>query len=703
MSMLFNEDSRVKISSMNFFTKKEFELLDRYKGKTCDRTIPEFANVYNVLSNAYTKVEEWANLIKDSLVKDGVIRIRKKPTSQASKFDGYLWAKIYPTKTDLDDKWLAITVGLDDDFHFDLKIDTVGLKNHQDLRKSYEKYRGDFYNSEIVIRYSFDEIADWDELIRKSTEAIIKLTKLYPEVKALKSDIETKISMDTLDEKEAFNTKTPVNQILYGPPGTGKTYSLQKDFFPKYTSKETLITKDHFFRSIISECSWWQVIAIALLDLKKAKVADIKNHLWVKQKTELSTTESVSPILWAQLQSHTIEDCEYVKVRSRQSPAIFSKTKDSYWEILEEEVKEQVPELFDYIDKVKNFDPDPDKIIKRYEFTTFHQSFSYEDFIEGIKPVMISDKDIASELQYRIEDGVFKKLCNDARKDLNNRYAIFIDEINRGNVSQIFGELITLIEPDKREGQPNEMFVQLPYSKKEFSVPPNLDIYGTMNTADRSVEALDTALRRRFSFVEMMPRPELLSPSAMYCRLLWKYEKVDWEDTEYKNKEKELFDFFGGELHEKRKGIWKNMKKEKNPSELSYFDGYKFTEINLQSILETINQRIETLIDRDHIIGHSYFMDIHSLEELTFVFKDKVIPLLQEYFYGDYGKIGLVLGKGFVGYIKPKEDLFPTFEYQGRDQLNEGYYKLIPIDENFKIKEAIDTLLNVKNKATNKN
>src|SRR5690606_6254361 len=146
----------------------------------------------------------------------------------------------------------------------------------------------------------------------------------------------------------------------------------------------------------------------------------------------------------------------------------------------------------------------------RYEFVTFHQSYTYEDFVEGIKPVMIEDIEEQDNLKYEIKSGIFKELCKRAENDPNNEYALFIDEINRGNVSQIFGELITLIEHDKRKGEKNELTLTLPYSRNLFSVPKNLFIIGTMNTADRSVEALDTALRRRFSFTEMPPKPELI-------------------------------------------------------------------------------------------------------------------------------------------------------------------------------------------------
>lgn len=426
----------------------------------------------------------------------------------------------------------------------------------------------------------------------------------------------------------------PVNQILYGPPGTGKTYTLKKDYFHKYTSKESSITKEMYFESVVKECSWWQVIAIALLELKKAKVSAIFDHAWVKEKARISDSKTIRPTLWGQLQSHTIPDCEFVNVKTRQTPYIFNKTRDSYWEIIEAEVKEQVPELYDLIESVNNFKPTADNEIKRYKFTTFHQSFSYEDFIEGIKPIIPQEGEEPSDLNYIIQSGVFKQLCTDAQNDPDNQYAIFIDEINRGNVSNIFGELITLIEPDKRQGAPNEIPAILPYSKKRFTVPRNVDIYGTMNTADRSVEALDTALRRRFSFIEMMPDIKVIE-----------HEKVG--------------------------------------------------DIKLSNVLQTMNDRIELLVDRDHTIGHSYFINVNSKKALVEAFKSRIIPLLQEYFYGDYGKIGLVLGKGFIEKKNNSDKEFASFDYEGQNDFITPTFTLKRIDET-SIIEAVKLLLNEK-------
>ncbi len=424
------------------------------------------------------------------------------------------------------------------------------------------------------------------------------------------------------------------NQILYGPPGTGKTYYLKNKLFDKYTSKQTSITAAQNFENVVSNCSWWQVIAIALLDLGTSKVSTIFEHKWVQKKASLSNSKTIRPTLWGQLQSHTINECEHVNVTSRQQPLLFNKTADSYWEILENEVEELVPELYDLKDSVDNYNPDPDTIIKHYDFVTFHQSFAYEDFIEGIKPVLPESEESVADLGYKIEDGVFKKLCDKAKNDPDNRYAIFIDEINRGNVSAIFGELITLIEIDKRKDAKNEMSIKLPYSKKEFSVPSNIDIYGTMNTADRSVEALDTALRRRFEFKEMMPDYSVLE--------------------------------------------------EKEVEELKFSD-----------VLETINQRIELLIDRDHAIGHSYFINVTSTKELANAFNNKIVPLLQEYFYGDYGKIGLVLGKGFVEKIKNDKIDFANFDYENANDFKIASFNLIKVDENNVI-DAVTELLGKK-------
>lgn len=256
----------------------------------------------------------------------------------------------------------------------------------------------------------------------------------------------------------------------------------------------------------------------------------------------------------------------------------------------------------------------------RIVFVTFHQSMSYEDFIEGIKP-----KTESGEITYEVKNGIFKELCAKAKEDKSQNYVIIIDEINRGNVANIFGELISLIEDDKRCGASEELCAELPYSHDIFSVPKNVYIIGTMNTADRSVEALDSALRRRFTFKEMMPKSELVPE-----------------------------------------------------------------ENKVRSIFKIINQRIEVLKDREHQIGHSYFMGVNSEEGLKAVIYDKIIPLLQEYFYGDYEKIQLVLGEGFVK--KDSASVKFAGDKSGDFEVSE-VYRIVPKDE-CKMETAVKKLLN---------
>lgn len=223
------------------------------------------------------------------------------------------------------------------------------------------------------------------------------------------------------------------------------------------------------------------------------------------------------------------------------------------------------------------------------EFVTFHQSYGYEEFVEGIRAETEN-----GNVNYKIKAGIFKEICEEAKKEKEKKFLLIIDEINRGNISKIFGELITLIESSKRAGESEEIFLKLPYSGDTFSVPNNLYILGTMNTSDRSIALLDTALRRRFRFVEMMPNAEIL-------------QKIDGVD--------------------------------------------------LKKLLIAINDRIERLYDREHTIGHAFFFKCETLNDLRDVFEHEILPLLQEYFYDDWEKINRVLNRnGFLSVEKWTDD-----------------------------------------------
>lgn len=240
----------------------------------------------------------------------------------------------------------------------------------------------------------------------------------------------------------------------------------------------------------------------------------------------------------------------------------------------------------------------------------------------------VYEKAFSQQTIYKLNSNWIKKeffvssASSQIDRDNVPNFVLVIDEINRGNVSQIFGELITLIEEDKRTSKDEELVVTLPYSKENFSVPPNLYILGTMNTADRSVEALDTALRRRFSFIEMLPEPSILSQFGELSDTMGKLEEVD---------------------------------------------------IDLVEVLKTINYRIEKLLDKDHLIGHAYFMKVDSVQKLKSIFHDSIVPLLQEYFFGDYSKIGLILGKDFFQEVLTDQHpstTFADFYHEAIDDLN---------------------------------
>ena len=263
----------------------------------------------------------------------------------------------------------------------------------------------------------------------------------------------------------------------------------------------------------------------------------------------------------------------------------------------------------------------------RIEMVTFHQNTTYEDFVEGIRPVLAEPRSRdaerspgrkhAGDVQYEMSRGVFRRIAERAEANPDKRYVLIIDEINRGNIARIFGELITLIEDSKRIGQHDEARVTLPGSKADFGVPANLHVLGTMNTADRSIALLDTALRRRFAFVEMMPDP---SHSDIATDL----------------------------------------------------DG-----IDCGKLLDAMNRRIAVLLDREHQIGHTYFLRVNTLPALASTFRNRIMPLLQEYFYDDWEKIQAVLrDNGFVVKSKPPEDLVK----RGLVDPDRNVYDLAPTD-----------------------
>lgn len=430
------------------------------------------------------------------------------------------------------------------------------------------------------------------------------------------------------------------NTIFYGPPGTGKTYRAQM-LMDSYRTTPTLATKS-LTNTELDALRWHEIIALALHSFKKpTSVPDLEKHPYIVYRYSRSSgSTDLNNILWRNLQDHTVESSKTVRTAVRRAPFLFDKDSEKRWFL-----PNSLPDDIAALAPTKRTS-DVGSSQENLEFTTFHQSFSYEDFVEGIRPTLLDDTSEATDLGYTLTDGIFKyaasraialagflgplaKFCeltqDERRRRLKDapRYALFIDEINRGNVSRIFGELITLIEPDKRLGAEHEIIVTLPGSRQRFGVPSNLDIIATMNSADRSVEALDTALRRRFAFVEVRPDPELLK-----------------------------FEFEGG--------------------------------VHAGKLLAAINSRIHRLYDRDHQIGHAYFIDSpRTMAALRQIFAVRILPLLQEYFFGDWTKIGLILGDRWVRTRKGDSVKFARFDHDSADDYEDRVIvELIdPLDE----------------------
>ena len=399
--------------------------------------------------------------------------------------------------------------------------------------------------------------------------------------------------------------------ILQGPPGTGKTYALMQLLDSHYKSKAVSVAdpewRSQFIADKIAGLKWWEGIAAALYDLgKRAKVPDIAQHPFVQAIASSKNRNSgIKQTLWGTLQSHTVESSITVNTKKRMNPDIFDKGSDSVWKFAGDwqDVCSDVIALVDQF----NASPADDATVQRYSFVTFHQSYGYEEFVEGLRPVLNGDGE-TDNIAYEIRAGAFKELCHKARQTPGQRFAMVIDEINRGNISKIFGELITLIEPDKRDplnGNVPPLELALAYSGEKFSVPANVDIIGTMNTADRSLALLDTALRRRFDFVPLLPDV--------------REQEVEGEPNSAP---------LAGLIVSTNGGV-----------------------IDVRQMLMRINERIEVLYDRDHCIGHAYFTQLKNVDDgdkrftmLEAIFCNRIIPLLEEYFFEDWRKIRLVLG-----------------------------------------------------------
>ena len=486
--------------------------------------------------------------------------------------------------------WL-ITKSVEVPFQF--IVGTVDRLTPQEWKQIYQAYLS-AYPDDLELKNSLSKL----ESLMNSTEIL----EMQPEQQPVPQEVKqlTKIAKRTR------------NIILYGPPGTGKTYWVKR--FAEFFLTEQLqvpVSPELRRQEILQGLNWYEVIALTLYLHRQKKqffrASELGDEPLINEYWKLTATKKLDNMIQAMLQSHTDPSVETVLYTNRRSPFLFEKNNQKQWWLTkagQEYVEENLSEQLQEIQNPKQTTPDLSKYIK---IVTFHQSFAYEEFIEGLKPIT----DEEGQVRYEVIDGVFKSICKQAELDPKHRYLLIIDEINRANIAKVIGELITLIEDDKRVGKRNELTVILPYSGQKFGVPSNLYILGTMNTADRSIALLDIAIRRRFAFVELMPNPSLL----------------------------------------KSKDI----------------DG-----VQLEKLLMQLNHRIIALLSHDYQIGHSYFIDVNDIEDLHFTWYHRVIPLLQEYFYSDGQRLQALIGEDFLQPVevdsathKALKDLYePDLKYE---------------------------------------
>ncbi|EEO8634368.1 AAA domain-containing protein [Campylobacter jejuni] len=483
-------------------------------------------------------------------------------------------------------------------------------------RGGEKEFKVEIKNQKIEIIASINNIRKYSSN-RFLEYSVLGKNEVESYAKPLFEDILSNSNLSAIKQSEnekilIENQNIPLNQILYGPPGTGKTY---------HTIDKAL--------EILGE-------NLENRDEKKAKFDEyVKNGQIVFTTFHQSYgyeefVEGIKPRIDSKENSKEVE----YEIKDGIFKELCKKALDNYKvslltqeefvksEDLENKIEIFLDELVDqqkFIEKIQSGGFKLEEYNEKYRIITDDTNANLYLNLEIFKTLLEnkdkiingrSIKQILNNKHRRQIDSyyfqlvkLFKEREQDYKVDNNpsekpelKPYIIIIDEINRGNVSKIFGELIILIEPSKRIGEKEELKVTLPYSGEKFGVPKNVYIIGTMNTADRSITSLDTALRRRFEFIEMMPDVSKLS--------------MDCEG------------------------------------------------INLQELLKAINTRIEYLLDREKTIGHAFFVSVENLEDLKKVFQNKIIPLLQEYFYNDYALINEVLNDNGMIFEDKKDDKY---------------------------------------------
>jgi len=549
------QSNNSKEYAVEFFTEEDFTILKDFAG-----TKKEDINAINFLKKTYRKVEYWVELLKHEFGTNWHFRCRKYPLNQAGYFESYHWAKLYPNKETLHFKILAYTVSVNSESLFTIKIDTVGLGpegSADQNRKLYEGYRGNFEDSNIIRRISKDELLNkgWENLISVSKEVIEDLEDDY------------NILLNKLGFRDnSMENDVPKNLILYGPPGTGKTYHT------------------------IS----YAVAIIENKDVEIIKSAENEERVIIKEKFNQYSKEGRIRFVTFH-QNYSYEDfIQGIKPDVSNSDGDISFTlKDGIFKEIVDKAKQPKESNFEAV--YKKFCDNQEEQEQELELQTPIRNRPFKVTLNSNKNCKIRPmKETASIMvitKTDIQNYLFEGKIRDWKpylvplsehiantynfirgNDQKENYVLIIDEINRANISRVFGELITLLEPDKRIGEDNELMVTLPSGESDFGVPSNLYIIGTMNTADRSIALIDIALRRRFSFEPMYP------------------------------------------------------------------DYSRVPDI-VRSFFIRLNELIKNKKDEDFMIGHSYFMNVKDEESFGKTINEKVIPLLYDYFYNKKNEV----------------------------------------------------------------